>query len=542
MSQGVMAPARRELAIALTAAAVASAALLALALPLTTVAAQDSRTAAIFSSDEEFIAVGVERMLTLRTLDYRKWAYPGAYMNLSAGVGALLVTAGMTIPTAAVVGPRLVSVLGLVFTLFAMSLLTLALTRSGAWAAVAVSWLATVSDLFELGVTAHPDTLQLGMLCLSLTALTHYAQRERRTHLVASAAFAGVAFATKYAGAFLMPVIGLTAAWIAWRRHGTSLRAARSTLLVDAPIALVTFAVFALVTSPLFVTAYKGYRDSLKIQNAVMVTGHTVAESRGGSAWLAALAEPGAVGIIGVFVWLLVSVLLLAALVRAVRERRPEAVNAALLVIVVENLLWLGFLWTRVRVFEVRYALPLVPGIIALAVAAGARLTRHLRAGRPRWIGFAILVLLLLSETPAGLSQVAALAATRAARATHPCLAVAAWTREQIPAGATLVYDQYSYAPPTVAAHATWGLQLEELGHDRAQYVITNSGIRERYRDPTLGKAWRFGEAKYLNALSTYAALERGELPYTAIGRFPECQGTVIYRYDGSETPRPPGP
>ena len=67
-------------------------------LPLAGVGAIDSRFASSFSSDEDFIAQGIYRMLTRHSLNYDFWFYPGFYMNLSALLAAAITALKLAPP------------------------------------------------------------------------------------------------------------------------------------------------------------------------------------------------------------------------------------------------------------------------------------------------------------------------------------------------------------------------------------------------------------------------------------------------------------
>ena len=79
-------------------------------------------------------------------------------------------------------------------------------------AAVAPLLVATALCFLEQSTLSHPDTLQVFFLTLGLLFCTLMAEQGRWSWLTLASVCAGLAFASKYSGAFLLPVIWLVGA------------------------------------------------------------------------------------------------------------------------------------------------------------------------------------------------------------------------------------------------------------------------------------------------------------------------------------------
>src|SRR5262249_49288187 len=136
-----------------------------------------------------------------------------------------LAAAGRATDTAVIVALRAVSLAG--------AAAAIALTAALAWrlggrvaALTAALAMAAMGEVAEWGVTAHPDTVQLGLVAATLLAATMLAERNTTRRVVLCGALAGLVFGTKYLGVLLLPlllfaaVVGrarVTGRWPEWR-------------------------------------------------------------------------------------------------------------------------------------------------------------------------------------------------------------------------------------------------------------------------------------------------------------------------------------
>jgi 4-amino-4-deoxy-L-arabinose transferase-like glycosyltransferase len=537
---------------------------LAATLALVSAGALDTRFASAFSGDEEFIGNGVSRMLTRPSLSYGFWWYPGFYMMLSATHALLLLASGVPMATAALLAPRMISALGYAATILTTGLLAHRLAGRARAAVFAAVWVATTPAFFEYGITAHPDTLQLATLSTSLWLLTVAVDRTDRRYLWGGAAVAGLAFVTKYAGAFLVPVLAGVAVYARVRHAAPEHRrqALKVALLQDCPRAAAAFLGATVLGAPQFWFNLKAYAIGVSTHSRNVSYGYFVRETASGWTWLEMLAEPELMGATLAALLVLALGVVAVIVVRAHRAgssssaasplggvsqgepsplcgaSRPTTLptpgptlSAGHLAVLGFVVPYMGLLVSHSRMFEPRYLFPVVPALYALLAAAlsGPAIGSRVKAlGTTGCLALVLLTLVILPERGAA---IAATATARAERASHPCLAVGEWLRQNVATDTAIAYDHYTYVPPAFANVVdTWGMSEATVVQRDARVVITTERIRERYNSGIDPDSWRHGKEQFLASSNFYRDLERGALPaYTLAHEVPGCHGTRIY-------------
>ncbi len=503
--------------------------------PLAAYGALDSRLAASLSGDEEFIANGLFRMLSRPSLNYGFWWYPPLYMEGSALVSFLLTLTGVPLATAVIVGPRLVSILSLVLTATLTGQIAFASTRRGLAGVLAFVLVATTPDLFAFALLAHPDTLQTALVTLSLWPLWRYVETAERRYLWAASAAAGLAFVTKYAGAFVTPVIGLAILWVhAAKQSATTpggLR--RAAFWQDCAKAAAVFFVTTAVAAPSFWWNLKAHVLTMGVHHANVSFGIFTRDLRPGSTWLSYL---GDTKLVGGSLLLLIAILVVLVVFTRLRPTAtslgpgPEPLTP-LFVYLGFTALYLTFLMWHSRMFEFRYLYPVVPAVILLGVDAGTQLVGLLKRPTVTW---AVATLMVIALGPPLGERVGVLqnrVAERVAETTNPCLEVGQWLSRHVAADTSVVYDHYTYVPTGFTrAKASWGMTPAALEKQQATVMLTTEKIRERYRNREDADPWRRGADRFLASFSFYQQLEQGALPeWREIAAFPECHGTRVY-------------
>ncbi|MBI5510869.1 MAG: glycosyltransferase family 39 protein [Deltaproteobacteria bacterium] len=516
--------------------------LLVVTLPLVGVAAADSRMAAVFSSDEELIADGARRMVSMHTLTYAFYYYPPFFMELTYGATWFLKTVGVPLQAAAVIGPRVVAALAYVLGAVGVGGLGRRLSGSLTVGLVAALLFATVPELFRFAILAHPDTLQAALLVLGTWALVVYLEAGGRRALIAAAAAAGLAFMTKYAGAFLVPVVGLAIGWRLYRdrRPEPAPGALGRAFLRDSGVAALAFVLAGIAGGLDLVRDVAPYWRYIKFHSDYSRFGNLVRETASPLHWLELLAGEQVAGRTTTLAFAL-GLFALAGFAWQLRRSRPPAAvaiaggtpasGAAYVLIALYVALYLGFLFWRARLFEARYLIP-VSGLFEVAAvglmwAATARL--RARAVRALMRG-ALVVAFGLALVPRG-PALAAIVRERLSHTDHPCLAVGGWLVDHVPRDTAIVYDMYTYVPVGFRNVAgTWGLQRQLLDARRAAVVITNDSIRSRYRADIDPGDWHDGAANFVAARAAYDDLEHGRLDdFERVAEFPRCAHTRIY-------------
>ena len=230
----------------------------------------------------------------------------------------------------------------------------------------------TSSVFLRWSLTIHPDVPQLFFVTLSLLFAYRLVEAGRWRDVVLSSVFAGLGFSTKYAGAFVLPAIGLGAAWYLYcarrpRRVSDWLAWAAQTI-IQGVAALLTFAAAYVLTTPEFITSMSAVSGSLWVVAADMNT-----KGKGGSifrgrldplGWLATLTSSDVLGLV---CGLLVIALGAGALVRLARRDKMPRPGRGQWIIGAWLVLFVAFLLGYMTYVAPFHALPIVPVVCVFA-------------------------------------------------------------------------------------------------------------------------------------------------------------------------------
>lgn len=158
-----------------------------------------------FNLDEHRGTQMLLRALKLRSLDPDGFYHYGfAYHELGYAILRACELAGSTVSVySAAYTLRLISLLSLVGTLWLTYDIQRLLGLRRAWSLAAIVALTAMPAFNQYSTLVHPDLLQVFLIMLASRALLG---RTSDTHVLAAAALTGLAFGTKYAGLFFLPV------------------------------------------------------------------------------------------------------------------------------------------------------------------------------------------------------------------------------------------------------------------------------------------------------------------------------------------------
>lgn len=238
--------------------------------------------------------------------------------------------------------------------------------------------------------------------------------------------------------------------------------------------------------------------------------------------------------VIGPVLSVLAALSLAAFAVRVVRER-SAALRSPEMVLWTWILVVLIVLMLRVVIRLDRYLLPIVPALIILAVAFVAGALARLSRRRLRVPQVAVCLAIAMWagwEVKAGaLQRQRALIHERQTRQdASETVAVGLRLPAHADPTAKVLYDYYSYVPPTYrAAKASWGMTLAEVEEFDPDVIVVTDKIRGRFR--SIDDAQRFwNAAAFMEIYRFYQALEEGRLGFELV----ESAGPArIYRRIG---------
>jgi 4-amino-4-deoxy-L-arabinose transferase-like glycosyltransferase len=477
--------------------------------------ADDFGIAGLFSTDEQLAGQLVSNMLQAGNLGLSHF-YSYGPLDLYAARALLLPyqLVGRADEHAIVIALRLVSLLAGAGCLAVTFVLGTRLWSS--WAGVAATAILVSSATFlSWSTTAHPDMLQLLWLLLAIWSATKFVStasaKSRLAFLLLASAFAALAFATKYSGELLLPVLWVTAGV---SRISANRQAQWHTqlggLVLDVCASIAVFVALVGLIEAAGVHEWRSVLYQMKLEAGLAHTGHLLRAAENPIGWLSVLVSTEVLGPAGFIAGLGVLIAFTTADLRRffplrggfTWERLPlELFTAGYLFFL---LMWVGD-------EQARYALPALPG---LALSAGGLMVWLLGRGRV-WAAVAALVLALMLLPL--FRQTVDFARAQSTRMDNPAVAarVAAgrWIAAQWPGDTSVVADAYSYLPSSFTnVYQSFGLTHDLLQSIRPEVIVTNTAIRNRFVDPDLARQYVDGAAAYQEIAATYTELETGRL------------------------------
>ncbi len=326
-------------------------------LPLLTRGTESLRLLSSLSSDEPYVVEIARCMMRQGTVSVASCAgylpdWPRLYFYLC--LGASYPALAIFPPTATTIAVACRSVT-LVFGLLSVAATyLLALRMFGRRVAFLAGLLFLATGLFlKWSLTIHPDVPQLFFVTLGLLFAYRVARSGRWRDILLAAAFAALGFSTKYAGAFVLPAIGLGIAaylcvalrprsvvsWMGWAGH-VALKTATALLVFVGVYALTTP---ELITSPADVI--RGFFDGA---NQISTQGPGGSILRGQidpQEWLATLTSGSVLGLLCI---LLVAVLAIGSGVRLAMKGPSARIDRGHWVIGASAVLFVAFLLSYV--------------------------------------------------------------------------------------------------------------------------------------------------------------------------------------------------
>ncbi len=493
-------------------------------LPQLSITADDIRVAEVFSIDEADIFAEVKRLTSAGFTAPSSYKYGGAFYYPPV----LLLKAWSLVED--------LSERSIILAVRAFStatgagclILTCLLGRIlvGRPAGLVAALLLGVNPTFlRWSVDAHPDLPQLLWITGSLLLCCFYCRHARSGWLGAAAVCAGVAFGTKYAGVFLLPVL-LCAIWLA-PGDGVPTPALRRFRLrktwLDVGLVLSCFAVAFAVTNPFSVLRLPAFYRSVAGVGEIMGFGHTFRADPRGTLWLGMLMSlagraTGFAAMIGV-----------AALVaNSIRHKRVTGDRTLMLMWVV---LFLSYMMAEVVLRRSRYLLPVLPVVLVFASWSYTCVSHWFRRRFPRarWTMAVLPCLLILVSWEAAQQSAVAFSARRQREGGRVELQAGLWLSEEHAASTSIFHDAYAYIPAQFRnVFRTFGMSHTGVSHFEPDLLVVRRAIASDFADPENAARSRRGAQNYLDRHYFYDYLKEGLLPDYELAK--EFGEVTVYR------------
>ncbi|MFB6451688.1 hypothetical protein [Bradyrhizobium tunisiense] len=434
---------------------------------------ENLRVVQVFDLDEYRILSLMQRHLEERSLDPHGFYI---YGNLYDAIGYVALTilqwAGWTVDVQLIgLVLRLLSLCFGVLAALSLAYLATLLEVPFAVAASGSLLLLTMPDFAVYMKTVHPDTLQAALIVIAISVTL------RKPGFVAALSgglLAGLAVATKYSGAFVLPIC-IVALFLP--HLGCKVNRGLATRLVAecAAVVLAFLGVFALI-NPYAIADFSGLRQTMSFMANYVATGHGRVDATDPFAWL----EPATheFGYLGVGLLVLGFVLLVVQTVLTVKLSGIRSsilcprIQKRLILMVFVGLALLHLVLT-VRIRVPRYAYHLLPCWIALAFVGWYEFLAWIMRSRlrPNLLMSAVLVGLAVPQMWYDLRVFGK--DTR--KPQDPMLALGSFLAHQIDASQRILADMYTYLPPKFASvEFIGGITLGDIVNSKPDIVVFN--------------------------------------------------------------------
>lgn len=202
-----------------------------------------------------------------------------------------------------------------------------------------------------------------------------------------------------------------------------------------------------------------------------------------------------------------------------------------------ESVMWVwvvfyfGFLVWRVSIRTHRALLPIIPFLLIAAAHAIGQVIEYAAARLPRRLAVVLTIASVLVivgfELPGSLGRSVEFRQTTSQREqTSKAVLAGYWLAEHYPPSARILYDPYSYVPPsfTDAQVTPWGGTLQILETLKPDVVITNEYSSGLFSDIHRASTYARDEAYFVSKHEYYDALQEGKTGYKLIRDFDDVQ------------------
>jgi hypothetical protein len=338
------------------------------------------------------------------------------------------------------------------------------------------------------------------------------AQRPDRGLLVLASACAALAFAAKYGGVLLLPVI-CVADLLGSRRtaHCDLVRALRR-FVAGAGLSSLVFTLTFVAVDVSAVREWRSFTFQALTEAGLAHQGHLWAVNADPLAWarqllsVDVLAPAGlGLGVIG----LLISTIEDGRAAAGLEDADSADAAVARLPLELWTLGYLALLVVWIGDIQARYALPVLPGLALFAAASLRRL--------PNRFSFATTALACLALLGPPVLASLRYEATQLRRMQSPLvserIAGGRWLAEHFDPSTPVLRDAYSYVPSSFAhTEETFALSHAAVASFHPRLIVTDADIRVRFRDPANASGYVGGEAAYNETAATYRDLDAGLL------------------------------
>ena len=485
---------------------------------LLSVGADDLRMVNVFSIDESDIVAHVWNLYVTNFDTVPSFKYGGLFYLVPVGMMHVWALFFDMSEKVAIIAVRLycgLAGVGCLWMVYALGRFVF----SGWVGILGALMMAINPTFFRWTVESHPDVPQLFFLLLGLFSICRYTQFPSPKLIALASLGAGLAFATKYAGIFLMPVLGL-AIYISVYSGSLIAPFGLRTFWGHLGIAVGVFVVVFVLTTPFVVTHFSDFVTSLQAEKKTMAFGHHLRATSGAWQWGQMLVfQVGLIPLGGALV---------GGVVWGGWFRAPLKLEHKLLVLWCVGFLFYLMLESSLK--RPRHLLPILP-VVWLFVGAAYVFLWNLLHG---WIKsikgmvWVLCVVVLVLHSSQGILLANLFFDKLERESTRVEITAGRWLADKYPPDSRILFDAYSYVPDTFPhVFRSVGLDYMEVNHFEPDILIVRKAIVSDFANLEDAKSARMGEMAFKDRHYFYAYLQEGKLPSYRVVR--DFNGVAVY-------------
>ncbi|MFT5365436.1 MAG: 4-amino-4-deoxy-L-arabinose transferase-like glycosyltransferase [Candidatus Latescibacterota bacterium] len=337
------------------------------------------------------------------------------------------------------------------------------------------AWLLASNPTFlRWSIETHPDLPQLFWLTCSLWVSVRAVALERSERFWLAGLFAGLAFATKYAGIFLLPILGLTVFWLYSSQESWFVWPPKQWQQMVSVLGLtgLAFGVGYIVTNPFAFVHFDTFLHDVSFESQHLSIGHVFRSISTGQDWLSDFARLIGVGNFVVFICT-VGILI---------GRRMIKQQHLLLLCWIALLLFYLIFFVNLR--GARYLLPILPAAIIFVSCGYQIFYEYLQKKWQGALGIVLTGVLFLSFTQTQTSW--AFVLQRIERVSQQTEIVAGkWIGENFSSETTVLYHSYAYVPAKFdQVFRTTNMDYLLVNHFQPDLLVVRDASTHEYEDP----------------------------------------------------------
>lgn len=360
-------------------------------------------------------------------------------------------------------------------------------------------------------VEGHPDLPQLFWVLCTLFMCLRLCDSFSFKFVIVASLFAGIAFGTKYGGAFLLPIIGTSIFFTSesgvfqFSRVLENLKMPKrwGALLCVPVVFLLAFAMlnpYAVIHFDLFVQKMQSYRS-------VMSAGHTYVGESAGYFWLVLI-----VGHLGA----MHTAVLFAGLMSEKRVIRTDR-----LILILWCITLVAYLWLNIQMRHMRHVLPILPCIV-LFVGAGYFYIARWASRRANLPVFVFLIFFVGVGLVVPVRDVIALFDHKwSANDRREDVVAGKWLADTFSEETTILYDVYAYIPSKFqkALPAIPAMTYSIVTHFEPDVLVVRDARHARYNNLADSNQVSVGKRVFFDIHYFYPYLQGSRLPDYKLAR-----------------------